>query len=137
MSAQIPFAILSTSTGDIDLSQGIRFTSTMPQYVGQRLRQNLSFMLGEWFLDQRQGVPWRQRFTGQRFDKGLLESCLRKVALGTAGVASVKRLRTSFDRRTRVVSVPEFIAICNDGSQVTQDDMGLPLIINLVSAVQT
>lgn len=137
MTQQIPFCFLSTSTGDLDLTQGLRRTSTMPQYVGQRLRQNLSFFLGEWFLDQRQGLPYWKQIIGQRFDQALIEQIFRKACLATAGVARVERLRVAFSARTRVLSVPSLIVICNDGSKITQADLGNPFIINLVSAVQT
>lgn len=137
MTVQIPFSFLSTSTGDLDLSQGLRRTTTMPQYVAQRLRQNLSFFLGEWFLDQRQGLPYWKRIIGQRFDASLIEQIFRKACLATAGVSRVERLQVAFNRRTRALSIPSLIAICNDGTKVTQADLGSPFIINLVSAVQT
>lgn len=137
MSAQIPFSFISTSTGDLDLSKGLQQTTTMAQYVAQRLRQNLSFFLGEWFLDRRQGLPYWKRIIAQRYDQALIEQIFRKACEATIGVARVARIQVAFNRRTRVLSIPSLIVICNDGSKITQDDLGRPFIINLVSAVQT
>lgn len=121
----IPKTIIQNGDGDIDLSQGLRFTATLADYVIIRLRENLSFFLGEWFLDQRQGVPWF-RIAGQAFDPGLVRSMLTKAAKLTPGVASVAKMTLGFDRRTRVLAIPEFKCVLKDGSIITQDDLGRP-----------
>jgi hypothetical protein len=81
--------------------------------------------LGEWFLDRRLGLPWF-RILGQRYDPSLVRSLFRRTALLTPGVARVLQIQISFDRRTRVLSVPQFACILKDGSQITQDDLGRP-----------
>lgn len=127
----LAFTVLhDPATGDIDMSQGtFRFTSDTQTYVAQRLEENLSFFLGEWFLDLRQGLPYFEKVIGQKPDFALLDTLFRRTALATPGVAVVQSLSSQFDRKTRKAGV-FFNAVAKDGTLITQDDLKRPLIIN-------
>lgn len=127
----IPFSFLQTDDGDVDLR--FIFTPDLPSYVAQALRTNLSFFLGEWFLDTRQGVPLFQRILGVRYDANLVSQVFRKAALLTPGVAAVPTLISAFDRRSRTLSLPTFRATLRDGSTLTQDDLAKPFIVTLAT----
>lgn len=124
----IPFSILHGTDGDIDLSKGLRFTTSMKQYAAQRLDCTLSFFLGEWFLDKRQGIPYFERIIGATPDLGLLETLYRRAILGSPGIASLPALSLAFNRSTRELS-PTFRAIVKDGETVTQADLAKSTII--------
>jgi len=124
----IPFCFKQVG-GDIDPS--FAFTTTLAEYVGIRLRENLSFFLGEWFLDQRQGMPYWRFILGQKYDAGIVDRVFRKGALATVGVATVDKLITKFDRKSRTLSVPTFQCTLVDGSTITQDQLGGVFILDL------
>ena len=121
--------LIDQSTGDLDLSQGLRFTSTLQEYVVQRLDENMSFFLGEYFLDQRQGIPFHQRIIGAKPDLALLDTLLRRAAFRTVGVAAVRNMKTAFDRSTRKASVA-LTAVLTDGTEITEADLRRGFFIN-------
>lgn len=124
-----PFCFKQTIDADIDPT--FKFTTTLVDYVGLRLREDLSYFLGEWFLDTRQGMPYWRFILGQKYDAGIADRIFRKGALATAGVATVDQLITKFDRRSRTLSVPVFKVTLVDGSTLTQDQLGNPFILDL------
>lgn len=127
----IPFTILNDpSTGDIDLSQGLRFTADLATYAVQRLDENLSFFLGEWFLDTREGVPYWERIIGAKPDLGLIDTLYRRAILLTPSVGSVPNLKLAFDRSTRKLA-PSFNVILKDGSLITEADLGRKFLVDV------
>lgn len=127
----IPFSFLQTPDGDVD--QRFIFTQDLQTYVAQALRGNLSFFLGESFLDQRQGMPYFQRILATKYDASLVNQVFRKGALTTPGVASVPSIVSAFDRRTRTLSLPTFRVTLTDGSTLTQDSLAQPFLVTLTS----
>lgn len=69
--------------------------------VASKLRTNLLTYLGEWFLDEDDGVPYFQRFFVKPVDLGDVESILKQVILQTDGVESLVSFETSFDGTSR------------------------------------
>jgi hypothetical protein len=129
----VPITVLNDpATGDIDLSKGLRFTSSLVEYVSQRLGENLSLFLGEWFLDQRQGIPYFQKIIGSRarpVDLALFESIFRRAILKTAGVASVRNFAIRFDRSTRVLAVYGD-AITKNGDAIKLSEIRTPFLLD-------
>ena len=125
----IPFCFIQNESGDVDPT--FQFTTTLQQFVGIRLVENLSFFLGEWFLDQRQGMPYWRYLLGQKYDAGIADRVFRKAALGTIGVATVDQLVTSFNRRARTLAVPVFKVTLVDGTTITQDQLTTPFVLDL------
>jgi hypothetical protein len=125
----IPFSFLHDENGDIDMSQGLRFTPDLQTYVVQRLGENLGFFLGEWFLDLRQGVPYFQRIIGETPDLALLDTLYRRAILGTAGVGSITSLLLSYDNAKRLLSI-SFECVLTDGTTVTQADLAKLFVID-------
>lgn len=126
----IPFSVLHGPDGDIDLSKGLRFTTSMKQYAAQRLDCTLSFFLGEWFLNKLEGLPYWERVIGATPDLGLLDSIYRRAILGSPGIASLPALTLAFDRPNRTLA-PTFRAIVKDGETVTQADLARSTIIEI------
>jgi hypothetical protein len=126
----IPFSFLTDpSTGDIDVSQGLRFTPDQRTYVVQRLDENLSYFAGEWFLDLREGVPYWERIIGAKPDLGLIDTLYRRAILATPSVASIEFLRLEFDRATRTLK-PSFEATMTDGTTITAADLARGFFVN-------
>lgn len=93
--------------GDLDLaSGGLALTNDANgETVEQRLRVRLRLFAGEWFLDNRLGVPYYSLILVKQPDLGAVESALRSVLLETPGVASLLTYNQRFDAEARALSV--------------------------------
>ncbi len=114
LSAVVPKDLAIDDTGDLALPP--RLVEGIDAVV-QRLRIRFRFWLREWFLDQRQGVPYLEQILVAAPDLLLIESIFRnRVILPTPGVASLRSFRMSRDRRARTLSIDDFEAALVDGS---------------------
>lgn len=127
----IPFCFKQTVDGDIDPT--FQFTSTLVEVAGIRIVEDLSLFLGEWFLDQRAGVPYFKYIIGQKYDPGLVQKVFRKACLANPYVATVNQLITSFDRRARKLSISTMNLTLVDGSTLTLADLAKPFVVDLVN----
>lgn len=119
----IPFSFLTDpSTGDLDVSQGLRFTPDLRTYVVQRLDENLSFFAGEWFLDFREGVPYWERVIGAKPDLAIVDTLYRRAILQTTGVGELKKMSLVFDRANRTLK-PSFECATTDGGSISEADI--------------
>jgi hypothetical protein len=82
--------------------------------IVQRLRIRFGFWLREWFLDQRQGVPYVERVFVKSPALPLIETLFRRVILPCPGLVRVEDFRMSFDAPRRVLSVDSFRAVLAD-----------------------
>ncbi len=127
----IPFTFLvDPSTGDVGVSQGLRFTPDLITYTAQRLFDNLCFFLNEWFLDLNEGIPYFEKIIGQKPDLPLVDTLYRRAILATVGVGAITNLKLDFDRATRILAV-RFEATLTDGSVITEANIGRPFVVTL------
>lgn len=75
-----------------------------PDAIIQRIRQRFTFGLGEWFLDQRLGVPYHEDILVKNPDVGLITSIFRRILVATPGVGTVLTMKASIDFRRRELS---------------------------------
>lgn len=99
--------------------------------VVQKIRQRFRFFKGEWFLDQRLGIPFLTAIFIKAPSQILINTIFQQVLTGTPGVASVTSFDASLDRVTRTLTV-NFTAVLVDGTQVIAQ--AEPFIINISSA---
>lgn len=118
----IPRNLTCQEDGDLDFSRGLRLTEDLVTYVVQRLRQRLRFFLGEWFLDQRLGIPYFQRVFVSNPDIPLITSLFRRVIIRTTGVAAVEKLSVRFDRKTRTLFTSFEAKLANDPRVIVFSD---------------
>jgi len=90
---------------------------TGPLCVIQRIRVRFRFFLGEWFLDQRLGIPYFQDILIKNPDPTLISAIFRQVLLTTPGVLRVDAFTATLDAPTRVLTV-NFQATLTDGSTI-------------------
>lgn len=103
--------------GDLDLSTGDLVLIDGPESIAQHLRIRLRFFLGEWYLDQRVGIPYFQTIflKGAKYD--VIREIFRKAIVNTPGVIEVlnleleyidteRLLRVTFDARVVGADVP-------------------------------
>lgn len=107
--------------GDLELSNGQLVFTTGNDAIAQDIRVRLQWFRGEWFLDRRTGTPWFERVLGHKQGDKLAEKMLRKVIMGTPGVAKIETMKVALDRSTRGLSVT-FAVKTQSGAVVTFTD---------------
>lgn len=102
-----------------DLEIPIRVLKGAPA-VAQRIAVRFRWFLGEWFLDQRQGVPYFRDILIKAADPIVISYVFRQVLVTTPGVKSVISFSATLDPQTRKLSA-SFEAKLVDGSILTAD----------------
>lgn len=75
------------------------------QAIGQHARQRLMTFEGEWFLDNKAGVPWIEQVLGFQYDPVLAEAVFKGCLLDTDGVKEITSFSVRFDREFRGLSM--------------------------------
>jgi hypothetical protein len=113
---------LRISGGDLDLSTGTVELVDDSDAVAQQLLIRLRIFLGEWFLDERVGMPYFQRILGQKFNEALIAPIFQKAILAVPRVASVDSFAFSLDRAARALSL-SFKVRTDLGEELIFDDV--------------
>ncbi len=89
---------------DLILTSDAQAGGTNP--ILQSIIQRLSFFLGEWFLDNTQGVPWFQQILIKGPSQSNIDAVLKNTILGTLGVTglSAYTFTPNFAERTLAVT---------------------------------
>lgn len=90
-----------------------------PDACVQRLRQRFAMVKGEWFLDQRLGLPYREFLLVKNPSVALVSTLVRRVILDTPGFASVPKIAASVDKRRRELSI-NFEALLEDPNVIVR-----------------
>ncbi|HYQ47149.1 MAG TPA: hypothetical protein VER11_34500 [Polyangiaceae bacterium] len=72
-----------------------------PDAIRQKLSARFKFFLAEWFLDQRQGIPYYRDVFTKNPNLDVVRSLFKKVILGCPGVLSLASYSLSFDESAR------------------------------------
>src|SRR5690606_38690821 len=104
---------------DIALVNNRPVIATGADEVEQRLRCNLKLFLGEFFLDQSVGTPWRQVIFEKATPPETIAAAIKSVILATPGVVQLRSYSQSIDARTRELSV-SFEVLSTDGEIVLE-----------------
>ncbi len=83
-----------------------------------KLKHRLAFVLGEWFLDQRLGVPYFDVVFVKNPDIEVIRRMFRRIILSCPPIADVKSLDVYFLKAERKL-VYEFQAVAEDGRTIT------------------
>ena len=86
-------------------------------YVVQKIRQRLLFLLGEWFLDTTECVPWFENILVKNPNLQYIQSTLSKVIAETPGITSVRTVEIQYIPSTRTASVA-YEAVYQNGQTV-------------------
>lgn len=104
-------------------------TANLGESVAQHIRIRLLTVLGEWFLDLREGMPYYEEILVKGPNIARLRQIYRTAIGEVPGVREVPVLRLALDRATRTLTVT-FQAILEDGITIDSDDFG-PFIIEV------
>lgn len=112
-------ALAQTSIGDLDISSGnLQVESSVAQVTAWKLSNLFAFFKGEWFLDQRQGVPYFQYVFISNPSLAVIGNLFRQVCQSAPGVASVTSLALDYQPRYRNLTA----------NMVVQTDDGVTLV---------
>ncbi len=111
--------LIDENTHDLVVRDGdLALTCDLQTQVRQALKILLRTLLGEWFLDERIGIPYFTQILGQKPSKLALTSIFRNAIKQTEGVDSIARLDVNFDSSSRTVSI-DFEIILKDGNRLS------------------
>jgi hypothetical protein len=94
--------------GDLDTSaMGSRISGA--EYAKQKIRQRLLFILGEWILDTRLGVPWFEEILVKNPDLRLIQARIRDVILSVPGMVNVQKAEAAVkDRNLSLAYIADY-----------------------------
>ena len=104
------------TTGDLDVTEGDVTLLEGEDATAQYIRTRLRTFLGEWFLDQRIGVPYFESILVKNADVRVIESILRRTINTTDGVDTVENLTFDFDGVTRKLDITAEIRLLEGGT---------------------
>jgi hypothetical protein len=97
--------LLNRDTHDLTLvNYDLNLVTGVP-LVQQRLKQSLMFFLGEWFLDETDGVPYYRDILKKSPDKITVESALKTAILETPDVLELLEFNLTYDNPIRSLYV--------------------------------
>jgi hypothetical protein len=118
---------------DIDLKDGRVFTLKGPEYVRQKLAQRFKFWLGEWFLDRRQGVPYRRDILIRQPDLEVIRALLIGVVRSVPQVATIPKFEVLYTPSTRRLAC-DFVVTLITGEEVVVEPGDQLFILTLQPA---
>jgi hypothetical protein len=92
-------------TGDLVIENGDLAQVSGTDAILQSIRTRLGFFLGEWFLDEAQGIPYFESILVKNPNFPAVRELLRRALLETPGVLEVTSLRLRFTSSTRLLAV--------------------------------
>ncbi|MCH9835117.1 hypothetical protein K0U83_05620 [bacterium] len=107
--------------GDLDITDGNLSLVTGDDAIVQQITIRLKLILGEWFLDNRVGLPVFEEIFVKNPDLTRVRSIYRQAVIGTPGVSSLEEFNLGIDNETRTLSV-DFRARKTDGEILDYDN---------------
>jgi hypothetical protein len=92
----------------------LKLTSTLTEYVGQKIENTLSTFNGEWFLNFELGIPYYSRILIKNADLSDVNNILLTAIAGINEVQEILEFDTTFDGTERKYTV-EFKVVASDG----------------------
>lgn len=97
------------ASGDYSFGQGQdNIWVDVPEAPAQAVQTRLNLWEGQWFLDTREGMPWKTEVLGNR-TANTRDPAVRQRALGSMGVRGILQYSSNLDRETRAFSVSMII----------------------------
>lgn len=106
-----------TTLDDLDFSQDDLQVIDGIEAIAQHIRIRLRFFLGEWFLDQRIGIPYYRQILIKVANENIVRETLSRVIIDTPGVASLEEFAFTFgvaERQARKLLL-DFLAKTDTG----------------------
>jgi hypothetical protein len=98
-------ATLQVSGGTLARSGGKLVIITGLDEIAQKVAISIQLVLGEWFLNQNEGMPYYERIFIKNPNPGEITSIFRRAIMAVPGIRSVESLSVDFTAATRALSV--------------------------------
>lgn len=95
---------IDTATGDLSFANGDIELVYDDDTIRQRLKLRFEDVRGDWFRDLEYGTDWFGSILGKRSDL-TRRAEIRRVALGTTGVAAIRNLDITYSGRHMTVDI--------------------------------
>lgn len=109
--------IRTIPAGDLVIENGHFVIARGIDYTRQQLSIRFRFFHREWFLDQREGIPYYRDVFVWNPNLDVIRSLFRRVALRTPGVVALPKFEVLYTSSTRTLQF-NFEARCRAGSFV-------------------
>jgi len=100
------------------------------EMIAQRCRCRLRWLAGEWYLDQRQGVPWQHVLMAKGTTRARIARVIRSALEGVPGVRLVRRVDVTTDPATRSATV-SFEVVGEREVEVPAVVLDLPFVVRV------
>lgn len=106
---------IEPSTGDLTLlNYNLRLTNTMQQFLSQKIENTLKTINGEFFANERIGIPYFQQVFGKSIDLNSVSSIFKSAVLNIPEVDSILKFETEYDPRTRIFEIDYTVKAVDD-----------------------
>lgn len=92
-------------TGDLDVTNGEVTLTDGTEAIAQDMTIRLKTFLGEWFLDQRIGLPYFQSILIKNPNLPVIQTIFRQAILETTGIVDISDFEFNFDTSVRQLSI--------------------------------
>lgn len=110
--------------GDVDLDANGRVVILEgAAYVAQHIARRFKFFLGEWFLDEREGIPYFRDVFTKNPQLDVIRSTFKKVLSTTPGVSQILRFNIVYTPEARTLAFDFAVrVVTNETIVVTPSD---------------
>ena len=115
---------LNTKTHDIAVNSGNVRLIDNKERIAQQLRITLWEWLGEWFLDARDGVPYREYILVKNPNMKHIRQVLSENIMKVDGVNRIDELNLKYNPKSRTLIVD--FAVDTDDGQIARTDVFAP-----------
>ena len=112
---------LNRGTHDLQLVNGDFLVIDNKERIAQQLRVTLWEWLGEWFLDSRDGVPYREYILVKNPNMKHIRQVLTENIVKIEGVNRIEELNLNFDPKNRTLIVD--FSIDTDDGQIVRTEV--------------
>lgn len=98
----------------------IEFTKNI-ETIDQKIKVELLFLFGEWFLNTTEGVPYFDKVAVKNPQLSQIEALLRSKILSVEGVTEINSLILDFAAATRVLSISGKVKTTEGEIKINQD----------------
>lgn len=90
---------------DMTFGRGFGCIAEDAEAVAQRVKTRLYLLLGEWFLDTSDGMPYLQAIMVRPADVPFVEAVVKQRILGTEGISTLTDFQMIYSSLTRRIDI--------------------------------
>lgn len=108
---------LNTSN-DLEIrNYNLRITAGYAQFLSQKIKNRLSTFYGEFFANERIGLPYFQSILGKGVDPSQISTLFKEEILAVPGVDALLKFEIEYTTDTRELSI-SFAVTATDGTAI-------------------